>query len=97
MRGKKTDANHAEIRNTFRQMGVYWKDVFQLPEFCDGLVIVNGVTVAIEVKDGEKLPSQRRLTEAEEKFMHEWTAAGGHYRIVESVDDAIQIVSEFRK
>jgi hypothetical protein len=97
MRGKKTDANHAEIRASFRNLGVYWKDVFQLPAFCDGLVIVNGVTVAVEVKDGEKPPSERRLTKAEDEFMQEWTSAGGHYRIVESSDDVVRLVSEFNR
>lgn len=96
MRARKTDANHSDVRAWFRDIGIYWKDVFQIPEFCDGMVIINGVTVAIEVKDGSKIPSKRRLTEAEEQFMQEWTAAGGHYRIVESLDDVLSVVAEFR-
>ena len=95
-RDAKTDANHSEIRQKFRDMGAYWFDMFQLKNACDGLVIIGGWTVAIEVKDGEKPPSARKLTEGEEKFMQEWTSAGGHYRLVESTDDVLKVVAEFR-
>jgi hypothetical protein len=44
----------------------------------------------MEVKDGNKTPSQRKLTEAEQKFFDEWT--GGLIAIVQSVEDALAIL-----
>lgn len=43
-------------------------------------------TVLVEIKDGKKPPSARKLTPEEIRFKREWK---GHYVIVESVDDVI--------
>jgi hypothetical protein len=50
----------------------------------------NGYTILFEVKDGDKPPSQRKLTEAEEKFFMEWK--GGMLAIVNSVQEALDIL-----
>jgi hypothetical protein len=49
-----------------------------------------GYTLLLEVKDGDKTPSKRKLTQAEQKFFDEWT--GGILAIVESVEDALAIL-----
>jgi hypothetical protein len=41
----------------------------------------------MEVKDGNKPPSARKLTEAEQKFFDEWT--GGMLVVVNSVEESI--------
>jgi hypothetical protein len=48
--------------------------------------------VLIEVKDGAKSPSQRRLTEQQQKFHAEWQAAGAHVVKADSVTEALTAV-----
>lgn len=56
----------------------------------DLLVGFRGKTALLEVKDGEKPPSARKLTPAEQKFFDEWR--GGTLAVVNSVDEAIAVV-----
>ena len=44
----------------------------------------------MEVKDGDKSPSKRRLTEAEEEFFMGWK--GGILVIVNSIEEALDIL-----
>ena len=46
----------------------------------------------MEVKDGNKVPSARKLTDAEEKFFMEWT--GGPLVIVNSVEEAVVFLNK---
>jgi hypothetical protein len=48
----------------------------------------------MEVKDGNKTPSQRKLTEAEQMFFDTWT--GGKLLVVNSVDEALAVLKECR-
>ena len=50
---------------------------------CDLFVSKNGRTVAVEVKDGSKPPSARKLSEGEIKFMESWQ---GEYALVETLE-----------
>lgn len=56
---------------------------------CDLLVGRPGWNVLLEVKDGSKSPSERKLTEDEQKFYHSWP---GPKAIVENIDQALAIV-----
>ena len=80
------DDNHGEIREAARKLGAGWVDCYQLKNFCDGLLVYRGVTVAIEIKDGNKPPSSRKLTEGEEKFKGNWEAKGGKYAVIENTE-----------
>ena len=80
----KVDANHAEVVKEFRKLGWYVLNVSQLKNCCDIIVSKAGRVFAIEIKDGNKPPSQRKLTEGELRFQKEWQ---GNYSIVESIDD----------
>ena len=46
----------------------------------------------MEIKDGTLPPSKKRLTEGEDKFCKSWK--GGKYYIVESIEQAIAIISK---
>lgn len=87
-RAARKDANHVEIVKLFRQLGWYVLDVAQLKNCCDIMVSKNGVTIAIEIKDGKKPPSQRKLTTGELKFKNEWL---GRYELVICNQDVMNI------
>jgi len=84
----KVDANQAEIVKAFRDLGAYVLLVHRLKNCCDIIVVYQGETVAVEIKDGSKPPSQRKLSEGEREFMEEWTLHGGKWAKIESIDEA---------
>lgn len=43
----------------------------------------------IELKDGKKIPSKRKLTEEEEKFHKEWK---GQIGVAENLEDCLKII-----
>ena len=88
-RAAKVDANQKEIVKTFRDLGWAVLIVSQLKNCCDIVVSRNGRTVAVEIKDGSKVPSARKLTEGELKFKDSWQ---GEYALIESVDDVMNLV-----
>lgn len=92
MRIAKADANQAEIVQALRDIGAYVFVSHTLGRgFPDLVVGYRGKTYLIEVKDGNKPPSQTRLTEDEQRFHDEWR--GGALCIVYSVDDAIGVIN----
>jgi Holliday junction resolvase len=82
-RAAKVDANQPEIVKAFRSLGWYVLIISQLKNCCDIIVSKNGRTIAIEIKDGSKPPSQQKLSDGELKFKNEWK---GEYAIVKSID-----------
>ena len=89
-RAARVDANSEQIVSALRACGAYVRIVTQGDGLPDLLVGYRGYTLLLEVKDGRKPPSQRKLTEAEEKFFKEWT--GGLLAVVESVEEALDIL-----
>ena len=70
---KRTDSNHAVIRQAFRDRGFSWMDTYMVGKgFPDGVVGRYGINVLIEIKDGEKPPSKRKLTPDEQEFHGTW-------------------------
>jgi len=82
------DTNHEQIVKLFKKLGWSVLDIAQLKNCCDIFVSKKQITIAIEIKDGEKPPSQRKLTDGELKFKNEWK---GFYQIVICDDDVINI------
>jgi len=84
------DDNESIIVETLRKAGAYVRIVTMGDGVPDLLVGYKGYTLLLEVKDGNKTPSARKLTKAEQKFFDEWT--GGLLAIVESPEDALAIL-----
>jgi len=92
----KVDENHAEIREAAKKMGAGWCDVFRLPNCCDAFMTYAGVTIAIEIKDGSKVLSKRKLTTGETKFSEAWVATGGKFAVIESIDQLRTLMTSMR-
>jgi hypothetical protein len=86
----RTDRNHKEIMRAFRTCGCEVEDTSRLGKgFPDMVVDVRGKLWLVEVKDGDKPKSAKRLTPAEVQFQKRFHA---HYRIIESIDDVVGMV-----
>ena len=84
----RVDANHGEIREFYRALGFSVANTFQLGKgFPDIVVAKWGITDLVEIKDGEKPPSKRTLTDDEIEFHQKWNAK---VFIIESIDDVLK-------
>jgi hypothetical protein len=82
------DANQNKIVEGLRGAGAYVRIISQGDGIPDLLVGYKGYTILMEVKDGDKVPSARKLTDAEQKFFNEWD--GGMLVVVNSVQEALE-------
>lgn len=85
-RAKNRDSNEPEIIKALRKAGC---SVLQL-DTVDLLVGRGGANYLLEVKDGEKPPSKRKLTEREKAFIFAWR--GRAVKVVTSVEEALAAV-----
>ena len=89
-RARAIDANQPEIVAALRRVGCFVTSLAGVGNGCPDIVAIKGRRVwLIEVKDGRKPPSARKLTPAEQ----EWHAkANGQAHVVCSVDEALRLV-----
>ncbi len=87
-RAAKVDDNQKEIVALFRKLGWTVLIISQLKNCCDIIVSKNGRTIAVEIKDGNKPPSARKLSDGEIKFRDGWQ---GEYALVICNDDVIKL------
>ena len=92
MRAARVDSNQKEIVKALRKAGATVLHTHQLKNCFDILVGYNGINYIVEIKDGNKPPSQRKLTTGEEKFRDEWE--GGEYYIIESIEQALKLIQQ---
>ena len=87
---KRVDGNQSEIVSALRSAGASVAITSGVGKgFPDIVVGYRGLSYLMEIKDGNKPPSKRRLTEAEQQFMEGWR---GHYRVVESANEALTAI-----
>ena len=91
MRRGRIDDNQQTIVNILRTTGA---TVVLLSGVGKGvpdlLVGFRGVTLLMEIKDGKKPPSDRKLTTDQQKWHAEWR--GGALAIVDSADSALRMI-----
>ena len=95
-RAARQDANHADVVGALRAIGCSVLDLSRHGNGCpDILVYVPKLHayVLVEIKDGSKPPSKRKLTPDQEKFHREWR---GPVVVVESVDEALRLFGAVR-
>lgn len=95
MRKARTDTNQKELVKVMRQMGMSVAVTSSAHDgFTDTVVGFGGVTVLVEIKDGNKSLSRRKLTPAQVVFHDEFKGA---ITVIETVDQAIELVKRIKQ
>ncbi len=88
----KIDANQKQIVEALRQAGCTVQSLATVGKGCPDLIVGrDGRNFLVEVKDGAKVPSARKLTDDEKRWHENWS---GQVCIVENVDEALRLVGE---
>jgi hypothetical protein len=92
-RGRRVDDNQTDLVKVFRALGCTVEPrLSQLGKGVpDLLVSKDGWTVVVEVKDGAKPTSERRLTDKEAEWKTTWQGA---YAVIESPSQAYDMVAD---
>ena len=85
----RVDSNQKQIVTDLRKLGYSVLHTHQLKNCFDILVGYMGKNYAFEIKDGNKPPSQRKLTPGEQSFFDSWR---GQVDKVETVEQIIKII-----
>lgn len=86
----RTDSNQKAIVAAFRKLGCSVLLMHQLGKGApDCAVGKNNKTVLVEIKDGKKVPSAKKLTKDETAFQASWLGA---VYVVEDLSDVIALV-----
>lgn len=93
-RAARTDANHAEIADAYRLLGCSFLSLASLGRGApDAAVGYGGLTALVEIKDGKKPRSARKLTEDQKKFWDTWK---GGVRLIDSLQAVAEHVNVLR-
>ncbi len=88
---KRTDANHRQIVDALRRCGATVLDLSNVGDGCPDLLVgFRGRNYLMEVKDGAKKPSQRRLRETQIEFFQSWA---GQAAKVENLAEALAVLA----
>ena len=89
-RAAKVDANQPDIVAALRRMGATVQPLHSVGQGCPDLLAGwKGINLLIEVKDGNKPPSARKLTSDQEQWHRDWR---GSVYVVETVGQAIALL-----
>lgn len=89
-RAAKTDDNQTEIVNALRRAGCSVTVTSAVGDGFPDIAVGRGqATFLLEIKDGSKPPSARKLTRDQEQWHGSWR---GHAAVVHSVNEALQAV-----
>lgn len=92
-RAARVDDNHGDIRAAYRAVGAVVEDTSGVGDgFSDLVVSYRDQVYLVEVKDGSKPPSARKLTPDQVKFHARQLSAGVVVHVVTSVDDALAVI-----
>jgi len=90
-RAARVDANHSEIVQGLRKAGCSVLDLSRVGQGCPDICVgFGGINLLMEIKDGAKSPSARKLTADEVKFHRGWSGA---VTVVNSLEDAIKQIN----
>ena len=88
---RRVDANQKEIVSTLRKLGIAVAITSGVGQgFPDIVCGYRGVNYLFEIKDENKPPSERELTEKEQKFFNNWR---GQIAMILNAQEAIDIMT----
>ena len=88
---RRVDGNHAEVVEALRSIGASVLDIHDLGHGAPDLLVgFRAENFLLEVKDGSKPPSHRKLTKDERDFFDAWR---GPIYVVLSPEDAVSVVN----
>ncbi len=91
MRAAKIDRNQPEIVQALRKCGAMVQSMAAIGSGCPDLLVgYQGKTVILEVKDGQRPPSERQLTPDQIEWHVNWR--GGPCMVVGSVGEALAAI-----
>ena len=90
-RGRR-DANHAEIRDGLRALGLRVADTADLADFVDLVVAHAKRNYLLEVKPPEWTKPRSQRERDQQEWREAWAAAGGQVDVVRSLDDALMVL-----
>ena len=91
MRAARIDANHEQVVSALRAAGASVQSLAGVGKGVPDLLVgFQGKTLLMEVKDGRKTPSERRLTDDQVRWHGAWN--GGPLAIVDGVDAALRML-----
>ena len=91
MRAAKIDANQEKVVDALRAAGATVQTLATVGKGVPDLLVgYQGKTLLLEVKDGRKPPSARRLTEDQLKWHGAWR--GGPLAVVDGPDAALRML-----
>lgn len=94
-RAAKVDANHEQIVSALRAAGAMVQSLAALGKGVPDLLVGFRYRLYLmEVKDGTKAPSKRRLTTEQLEWQKEW--AGYPYAVVHSPEEALEAIQFVR-
>lgn len=93
-RNAKVDENQPKIVEALRKAGAFVVITSQLKNAFDILVAFQGKLFIMEIKDGEKPPSARKLTDGEIKCKKGIEGVGCIYHVVLSIEEALNVINK---
>lgn len=88
----RVDGNQKEIVKALRNKGAVVYHVHTIKNLFDILVAYNGQLIAVEIKDGSKPESARKLTPGELECKEALESVGVTYNVVKSIDEALNLL-----
>jgi hypothetical protein len=91
-RAAKVDSNHAEVLGAARDVGAAVLDLHALPGALDALIGFRSRLFLVEIKDGKKVKSARKLTPAEVETISLFTRCDCPVLVVENADQLLRSI-----